>query len=542
MPASDRKRETSGKAVDFTAWSALLVVFLLFTGCERALDRAELVVINGSEPELLDPAVITAQATGRVAYALLEGLTVFDAGARAQPGVAERWELSEDGRVYTFHLRENSMWANGDPVSSSDFLYSWKRSLAPQTGCEYASQFYPIKNAEAFNLGKLSDFSEVGVRANGPQELEVTLTNPTPYFLDLCAFVTYLPVHRATVERYADWSSNPEHFVGNGPFQLAEWRLFDRVRLCKNHKYWNASSVYLGSIDVLPASKPNTALNFYLTGAADVMIDKGLVPTALMGSLKKRADFHAAPFLGNYFVRFNAVRAPFSDPRVRRALSLVIDKHLLVEKITRAGEIPAWSFVPPGTGHGYEPPKGAMRDCDLARQLLDEAGFPGGQGFPVFDYLYKGDSELDRDIGVELQGMFKRELGVTMQLKGQEWTVYLATQSALDFDLCRSSWVADYNDPNTFLNMFVTGDGNNRTGWSSVEYDRLIAVAAETTEAEARFSHFRDAENLLVNIEAPICPLYYYVGIQFYDADRLDGMEANLLDEHPLRYLRWKPR
>jgi oligopeptide transport system substrate-binding protein len=183
-----------------------------------------------------------------------------------------------------------------------------------------------------------------------------------------------------------------------------------------------------------------------------------------------------------------------------------------------------------------------MRDCDLARQLLDEAGFPGGKGFPVFDYLYKGDSELDRDIGVELQGMFRRELGVTMQLKGQEWTVYLATQSALDFDLCRSSWVADYNDPNTFLNMFVTGDGNNRTGWSSVEYDRLIAVAAETTEAEARFSHFRDAENLLVNVEAPICPLYYYVGIQFYDADRLDGMEANLLDEHPLRYLRWKPR
>jgi len=370
----------------------------------------------------------------------------------------------------------------------------------------------------------------------------VTLTNPTPYFLDLCAFVTYLPVHRATVERYGDWSSNPEHFVGNGPFQLAEWRLFDRVRLRKNPKYWNASSVYLGSIDILPASKPNTALNLYLTGSADMMIDKGLVPTALMGSLKKRADFHAAPFLGNYFVRFNTVRTPFSDSRVRRALSLVIDKRLLVEKITRAGEMPAWSFVPPGTGHGYEPPNGAMRDCNLARQLLDEAGFPGGRGFPVFDYLYKGDSELDRDIGVELQGMFKRELGVTMQLRGQEWTVYLATQSALDFDLCRSSWVADYNDPNTFLNMFVTGDGNNRTGWSSREYDRLIAVAAATTKREERFSHFRDAENLLVNVEVPICPLYYYVGIQFYDEGRLGGMEANLLDEHPLRYLRWKPR
>jgi oligopeptide transport system substrate-binding protein len=344
------------------------------------------------------------------------------------------------------------------------------------------------------------------------------------------------------VEKHSDWSSNPLHFNGNGPFLLEEWRLFDRVRVRKNKQYWNAGAVHLNSIDLLPASKPNTALNLYLTGAADVVIDKGLVPTALMSSLKNRDDFHAAPFLGNYFIRFNTLRQPFSDPRVRRALSLVVDKSLLVEKITRAGETPAASFVPPGTGHGYEPPRGAEHDSDLARQLLREAGFPGGSGFPVFEYLYKGDSDLDRDIAVELQGMFQRELGINMQLRGQEWTVYLATQSALDFDLCRSSWVADYNDPNTFLNMFVTGDGNNRTGWSSVEYDRLIALAAETPETDRRFSYFRDAENLLVNLEAPICPLYYYVGIQFYDAQKLGGMEENLLDEHPLRYLHWRSR
>ena len=540
MPAFDSRRDNFSALAVLRVRTSILLACLLLAGCGSGLHRAELVVINGSEPELLDPAVITAQASGRVAAALFEGLTIFDAHAKAQPGVAERWEVSADGRVYTFYLRRESQWSNGDPVSSEDFAYSWRRSLAPETGCEYVSQFFPIKNAEAFNLGKVTDFSEVGIRVKGPHELEVTLTNPTPYFLDLCAFVTYLPVHRATVERHDDWSSNPAHFMGNGAFILEEWRLFDRVRLRKNQKYWNAGAVSLSSIDLLPASKPNTALNLYLTGAADVMIDKGLVPTALMGALKNRGDFHAAPFLGNYFVRFNATRTPFSDARVRRALSLVIDKARLVEKITRAGETPAWSFVPPGTGHGYEPPDGVGRDCDLARRLLAEAGFPGGTGFPVFDYLYKGDSELDRDIGVELQGMFQRELGLRMQLRGQEWTVYLATQSALDFDLCRSSWVADYNDPNTFLNMFVTGDGNNRTGWSCREYDRLIALASETSQSEARFAHFRDAENLLVNVEAPICPLYYYVGIQFYDARRLDGMEANLLDEHPLRYLRWK--
>jgi oligopeptide transport system substrate-binding protein len=473
---------------------------------------------------------------------ILASIPDFDAFAKAQPGVAERWDVSQDGRIYTFFLRQDACWSNGDPVLSEDFVYSWRRSMTPETGCEYASQFYPIKSAEAFNSGKLTDFSQVGVRAKSQRELEVVLSNPTPYFLDLCAFVTYLPVHRATVEKHSDWSSNPLHFTGNGPFLLEEWRLFDRVRVRKNKQYWNAGAVYLNSIDLLPASKPNTALNLYLTGAADVVIDKGLVPTALMSSLKNRDDFHAAPFLGNYFIRFNTLRQPFSDPRVRRALSLVVDKSLLVEKITRAGETPAASFVPPGTGHGYEPPRGAEHDSDLARQLLREAGFPGGSGFPVFEYLYKGDSDLDRDIAVELQGMFQRELGINMQLRGQEWTVYLATQSALDFDLCRSSWVADYNDPNTFLNMFVTGDGNNRTGWSSVEYDRLIALAAETSETDRRFSYFRDAENLLVNLEAPICPLYYYVGIQFYDAQKLGGMEENLLDEHPLRYLHWRSR
>lgn len=518
----------------------LLLLFL--PACGRKLDRADLVFINGAEPELLDPAVITAQSSGRVAYALLEGLTAFDAKAQPQPAAARSWDISEDGRVYTFHLRSEACWSNGDPVLSGDFLYAWRRALEPSTGCEYASQFYAIEKAEDFNQGKIRDFSEVGVRAKDPQTLEVRLTNPTPYFLDLCAFITYLPVHQATVEKFSDWSSRPGHFMGNGPFLLEEWRLFDRVRLRRNPRYWAASSISLQSIDVLPAAKPNTALNLYMTGAADLLMDKGLVPTALMTQLRGRRDFHAGSFLGNYFIRFNTTRAPFSDSRVRRALSLVVNKQTLVEKITRAGEQPAFSFVPPGTGHGYEPGEGLQRDPDLARKLLEEAGFPGGKGFPVFHYLYKGDSDLDRDIAVELQGVFQRELGITMLLRGQEWTVYLATQSALDYDVCRSSWVADYNDPNTFLNMFVTGDGNNRTGWSSPEYDGLIARAGREADSGRRFECFRQAEKILVVEEAPICPLYYYVGIQIYDGDRIGGLEPNLLDEHPLRFIHWKNR
>ncbi len=520
---------------------ALILCVYSLVACGRPLDRAELVFINGAEPELLDPALITAQPTSRLAYALYEGLTVFGADASAQPGVASHWEVSPDGCLYTFHLRPEADWSNGDPVTSADFVYAWRRALLPATGSEYASQFYPIVNAEAFNTEKLSDFSQVGIRAVDPHTLQVRLVSPTPYFPDLCAFSTYLPVHKTTVEAHSDWASNPAHFLGNGPFLLKEWRLFDRVRLVRNPRFWNVASVGMASIDALPAARPMTAFNLFATGSADLMMDKGLAPTALMAELRKRPDFHSAPFLGTYFIRFNVTRPPFSDARVRRAFSMVLNRTELVEKITRAGELPAQSFVPPGTGHGYEPPAGLARDTEAARRLLAEAGFPGGKGFPIVHYLYKGDSDLDRDLAVEMQGTFRRELGVQMLLKPREWTVYLSEQSALDYDLCRSSWVADYNDPNTFLNMFVTGDGNNRTGWGSKSYDALVAKAAGEPDSAKRFEYFQTAEQQLLE-EAPICPLYFYVGIQFYNGEKLEGVVPNLLDEHPLRFLRWKSR
>jgi oligopeptide transport system substrate-binding protein len=364
-------------------------------------------------------------------------------------------------------------------------------------------------------------------------------------------------VHRATVEKYPDWSSNGEHYVGNGAFTLKEWRLFDRVRLVKNPTYWNAESVKLTSIDVLPITRANVAFNLYATGVADLMMDKGLAPTELLSELKKRPDFHAAPFLGNYFFRFNCSADrklsgkpnPFADPRVRRAFCLAIDRKLLTEKITQAGEVPAWSFVPPGAGKDYQPPepvdakrKEGLPQADEARRLLAEAGYPEGKGFPIFYYLFRNDSDLDEHIAVELQGMFKQVLGVNMMLQKQEWTVYLKSQSSLEYDLCRSSWVGDYNDPNTFLDMFVTDGGNNRTGWSSKEYDSLIANAAREVDLSKRYDIFRRAEKMLVSEQAPISPLYYYVGIQFYNGERVGGIEANLLDEHPLKAIYWKRR
>ncbi len=518
---------------------ALLFAALL-AGCGRLPDRAELVFINGAEPELLDPPMSTAQATGRVMYALYEGLTSADSKGVAQPGVAESWEISPDGLRYTFHLRREAVWSNGDPVTAEDFLYSWQRTLLPSTTSEYAYQLYYIRGAKAFSEGKTTDFGTVGMRVLDSHTLEVELESPTPFFIELCAFATLLPVHRATVEKHSDWASKPEHFMGNGAFLLKEWRPFDRVRLVKNPRYWNAASVKLNSVDVLPAARPHTAFNLYATGIADLMMDKGLAPTPLLGELKKRPDFHAAPFLGNYFFRYNTSRKPFSDPRVRQAFTLVVDKAYITERITRAGEVPATSFVPPGAGTGYEPPPGPVRDVEKARQLLADAGYPGGQGFPVVYYLYRADSDLDQDIAVELQNMFRRDLGVTVQLARQEWTVYLNSQSKLDYDMCRSSWVGDYNDPNTFLDMFVTDGGNNRTGWSNKRYDELIAACAREVDPKKRYDLFREAERILVTDEMPICPLYYYVGIQFYNSVRLGGIEPNLLDDHPIKAMYWK--
>lgn len=502
-------------------------------GCLPQTRRADLVFLNGAEPESLDPAVITGQPEGRIASALFEGLTANDASGQAVPGVAERWDISPDGCIYTFHLRDTARWSNGQPVTAQDFLLSWKRTLEPATASEYAYQLYYIKNGKPYNEGRLSDFSQVGIRVLGERTLEVTLEHPTAYFLDLCAFTTLLPVHVASIEREGDNWSKPGKLVCNGAFCLTAWRVNDRIRLEKNPYYWDSSRVQLRNIEVLPISKPNTAYNFYAAGQADLLMDKGLVPTALLNELRQRPDFHSAPFLGTYFLRFNCAKPPFKDPRVRLAFSLVVDKERVVGKITRAGELPAGGLVPPGI-NGYPPIKGLTRNIDRARQLLAEAGFPEGKGFPLVSYLYS-EGQLNEDIAVELQAMFRDGLGVNINLQRQEWKVYLRSMSSLDYDICRASWVGDYKDQNTFLDMFVTGGGNNRTGWSNTVYDSLIEEAAREVQTRKRMEILAKAEEMLVVEQAPICPIYFYVGIQLYDPNKLGGIESNLLDEHPLK-------
>ena len=374
-----------------------LLGLLSLLSCSPRHERADLVFINGAEPETLDPALITGQPEGRVVNALFEGLLRFDRHGRSTPGVAASWEVSPDHLTYTFHLRPDARWSDGKPLTARDFVESWRRTLDPVTASAYSYQLFAVKGAEEFATGKEKDFAKVGAEAPDPLTLKVTLARPTPYFLDLCAFPTLYPVRIDLNARYGDDWVKPGRLVGNGAFVLEDWRINDSIRLKKNSLYWDAAQVRLRSVDVLPISKANVAYNFYAAGQADLIMDKGLAPPSLLDALKPRPDFHAAPFLGSFFLRFNCAKGPFTDPRVRKAFSMAIDRKRITDKITRAGESTALSFVPPGIP-GYSSPTGLTENAAAAARLFAEAGYPGGKGFPLTTYLYS-EGELNEEIG-----------------------------------------------------------------------------------------------------------------------------------------------
>lgn len=516
-------------------------VLVCFLGCSRREPPADLVIINSLEPESLDPAIITAQADSRIVLGMFEGLTRLEpVAARAVPGLAERWDITPDGKTYTFHLRTNLQWSTGEPITAGDVVYSWVRELNPATASDYAGQLYYLKNGADFNTGKITDPSLVGVRALDNLTVRVELNHPTPFFLDICAMPLTCVVPRQTIEKYGDRWLNVRPLPVSGPYELACWRLNDKIRLIKNPFYWDATNTQSGIIDILPVGTPNTALSLYDRGQADIVWDKELIPTDLMDVLIKRPDFHTFTMLGTYFFRFNVTRKPFDDPRVRRALALAVDKERIVKRITRCGEQPTSHLVPPGTAN-YDPPEGLGYDPAQARKLLAEAGFPGGKGFPRFEYLFNsgaGGYKLHEDIAVELQQMWRDELGINMDLRQVESQVFWGTQARLEYTLSKSSWIGDYNDANTFLGMFLTGDGNNETGWSNARYDKLVHQANETVDPLAREKLFQQAEIILVRDEMPIVPLYIYVGVNYFDTNKIAGIWQNMLDDHPLRTIR----
>lgn len=510
------------------------------SGCIPSQPRADLVICNGPDPETLDPALVRAAADLRITGALFEGLTRLNARtATPEPGLAERWDVLEDGRFYRFHLRTGLAWSTGEPIAAEDVVYSWQRVVDPRTAASYAGHLFFLRNAREINQGLLPDPAQLGVRARGPGVVEVELVSPTPIFLDLCASRALAVVPRQTIERLGDGWLKARPLPVSGPYQLESWRIQDKVRVRRNPRYWDAAEVGLELVDFLTVHSPTTALSLYERGQADIIWDKDLLPAELLDLLRAREDGHVFQYLATAFLRCNTTRRPFQDPRVRRALALALAKQRLVDRITRVGEQAASHLTPPGTAH-YQPPDGHGFEPAQARRWLAEAGFPGGAGFPTCRLLFNA-KRINQQLGVELQQMWQQELGIRMELRQTEPKVWLVAQTALDYDLCLASWIGDYNDPSTFLDLFLSDNPNNRTGWSSAEYDRLLRLANQQSDPQRRAALLREAEGLLVREELPIIPLYFYVGMNLFDPRKLEGIDLNVLDEHPIRAIRRRP-
>ncbi len=514
---------------------------LLAAGCgTMSLPEADLRIVNGSEPESLDPIRPTRQSDFRIVSALFEGLTRYDARTGdPEPGLAERWTLDPERRIYRFHLREGLRWSDGSPLGAGDVAYSWRRVLEPENLCRNARMLHCIRGARDYYLGRVSDFSQVGIRAVSERELVVELESPTPWFLDICAFPSFRVVPRDRIERHGERWMLQEDLCTSGAYTLDFWRIGDRVRLKRNPRYWDAGATRSRVVDFLPVSNPSVALNLFETGVVDIVWDRKLIPSQLVPVLRERPDFHVSDSLQVYFLRVRAEEEPWSDPRVRLALSLAVDRKRIVEQITRGGEQPAAQLVPPRIG-GYRPPRGISHDPGRARELLARAGYPGGRGLPRIDYLMDS-SRLNEQIAVELQSMWRETLGAETTLRRLESKSYLGEQKARRYDVSQSSWVGDFPDPVNFLEIFQTGHGNNRTGWGHPRYDALLREAAAARDGARRMELLARAEELLVEEEAPVIPIFFYVAMERYDKRRISGITPNLMAFHPVRAIARSP-
>ncbi|MGB9665889.1 MAG: peptide ABC transporter substrate-binding protein [Candidatus Cryosericum sp.] len=500
-----------------------------------------------TEPATIDPALSQGIPEANVILQVFDGLTRIDQNNMPQPAIAKSWKISDDQKTYTFTLRD-AQWTNGTPVTAYDFEYAWIRALAPETAAEYAYQLYYVKGGEAFNMSvKVGDkyyvqavdakgnpvtkkegdkdvavpdmtkeivpSRDVGVKALDDKTLQVTLESPTIYFLNLTAFPTLMPVCKAVVSANDKWAADVTNFVTDGPFTLTEWSHNDKMTFVKNPTYWDKDAVKLTKITYLMVTDESTALSMFQNGQMDV---GSTVPLSELPKLVASGDAKIFPYLGTYYYMFNVTKKPFNDVRVRKALTLAIDRNAITTSITQGGEVPALAYVPYGipdatAGSDFRKVGGTFyKDNDIteAKALLAEAGYPDGKGFPAFTILYNTSSR-HKSIAEAIQQMWKTNLGIDCTLKVEEWGVYLDDRNNLNYQVARAGWIGDYMDPNTFLDMFVTNGGNNGTGWSNKAYDADIAKAKTTTDPAARMATLHDAEKILMT-DMPIMPVYFY--------------------------------
>ena len=519
-----------------------LLVLGLLAGCSsEPTYESEGVFLNvnlGAEVQDLDPHMITGVPEHRATSALFEGLTDLDpATMEAVPAAATSWDISDDKMVYTFQLRKEAQWSNGDPVTAHDFAYAWQRMLTPTLAAEYAYLLYIVKNAQAYHEGAITDFSEVGVKALDDYTLEVTLGAPTPYFITSHIHYAWYPLHQATIEahgamdeRGTRWT-RVENMVSNGAFTLAEWLPNEIMTVVKNPKYWNQAAIQLDGIHFYPIDDLQTEERSFRSGDLHITEDIPLHRIPVYQAENPEV-LKLAPYMGNYYYRINVTKAPFDDKRVRQAFSMALNREVICRDVMKAGEKPAFTYVPPDCGT-YTNAAPVEYNPEKARALLAEAGYPNGEGLPTVEILYN-TSDNHKRIAEAVQNIWKENLGTdAVRLLNQDWKVYLTSMNTLDYYLARSGWIADVVDPINFLECFLSNSGNNRTGFKSAEYDALIQKAYVEPDTEKRNSIMQEAEALLLE-EAVIIPIYFYTR-KFLMDTAVQGYIDN-----PLGYMRWE--
>jgi oligopeptide transport system substrate-binding protein len=537
-------------AMSFRTFVALAFLLGAFTGCfkretpvEAARRTRTLLLGNGAEPRDLDPHIITAFTDYNIIVALFEGLTVLDeATSQPAPGAAERWDISPDGLVYTFHLRREARWSNGDPVTANDFVFSIERALSPKLAAEYAYMLAPLRGAEDYTAGKLTDFTQVGAKALDAHTLQLTLTQPTPYLLALAASPSWNPVHEASLRRHGDiyargtgWT-RPGSLVVNGAFTLEEWSPDQRIVVKKNPHHHSAATNQLERVIFFPVADIGADERAFRSGQVHITYD--VLPDRLDAWRRDAPDrLRVDPFLETLFLRFNTTRPPLDNKRVRQALARAIDREAITRTVLRGSRVPAHSLVPPNTA-GYNSTASIPSDFEAARRLLAEAGYPGGKGLPRIEIQMNVDP-INASVFEALQQMWRRELGVDAVLSQLEYRVYLDNQNTLSYGASRSRWIGDYNDPSTFTDLFIGSGGNNDTGWASPDYDRLVARAAGEQDTTRRFALLQQAEALLLE-DAVIAPIFYGTRTYLLHPD-VKGWRPSLLGIHLYQKLRIEP-
>ena len=489
----------------------------------------------GAEPPSLDPGLATDTTSSNVLLNIMDPLVRLGDDLQPVPALAESWDV--DGKVVTFHLRDDGRWTNGDPVTAEDFEYSWKRTLDPKLAADYAYQLYGIAGAEAYNNAKPAQAAalrdKVGVKALDDRTLQVTLTSEQPWFVGQAAHHSFLAVHKATVERYGTKWTEPSNIVTNGPFELADWKHDASITLVKNPDWRGADQVALDRVEGRIIVDGTTRVQAFEAGEIDAL-DGGGLPPADMPRLKQTAEYEKYPALGTYYYGFNLKN--ITDLNQRRAMAFAIDRQSIIDNVAQADQIPATGMVPKGMP-GFEtikqdflPPRA---DLNKAKQFMAKADNPKKK-----ITLFYNDAPGHKEIAVAVQAMWK-ELGIDVTIKAQEWAQYLEFLGPPPSDavyVYRLGWIADYGDPLNFLELWTSKSGNNNTRFANPAYDRLIEQARNTPDDAKRYEIYRQAEAMLTgpNGQLPIAPIYWYTYTNLERASVKDTFQINPLDQFDL--------